>query len=87
MGILATATFRINHLAGCPLMSDKDLKREGRGSFDYRIAMNSTLRVVKWHDNKAVTVASNLEELGLLRLKSEGMSNQKIMLTSLILVR
>ena len=64
IGILATATFRINRLAGCPLMSDKNLKREGRGSFDYRIAMNSTLRVVKWHDNKAVTVASNFGGIG-----------------------
>ena len=64
MCILATATFRMNHLAGCPLMSDKDLKKEGRGSFDYRIDMNSTLRVVKWHDNKAVTVASTFGGVG-----------------------
>ena len=56
-GILATATFRMNRLAGCPLMSDRDLKK-GRGSFDYQTDMNSTLRVVKWHDNKAVTFAS-----------------------------
>ena len=27
MGILATATFRMNRLAGCSLMSDKDLKK------------------------------------------------------------
>ena len=53
MGMLATATFRMNRLTGCPLMSDKDLKK-GRGSFDYRTDMNSTLHVVKWHDNKAV---------------------------------
>ena len=39
-------------------MSDRDLKKEGRGSFDYQTDMNSTLRVVKWHDNKAVTFAS-----------------------------
>ena len=64
MDILATATFRINRLAGCPLISNKDLKKEGRGSFDYRTDMNSTLRVVKWHDNKAVTVASTLEGVG-----------------------
>ena len=39
-------------------MSNRDLKKEGRGSFDYQTDMNSTLRVVKWHDNKAVTFAS-----------------------------
>ena len=48
----------MNRLAGCPLMSDRDLKKEGRGSFDYQTDMNSTLRVAKWHDNKAVTFAS-----------------------------
>ena len=32
-GILATATFRSNRIGLCPLMSDKDLKSEGRGSF------------------------------------------------------
>ena len=57
-GILATATFRMNRLAGYPLMSNKDLKKEGCRSFDYQTDMNSTLCVVKWRDNKAVTVSS-----------------------------
>ena len=69
MGILATATFRMNGLARWPLMSDKDLKKEGRGSFDYRIDMNSTLRVVKWHNNKAVTVAPTFGGIGALSTK------------------
>ena len=30
--ILATATFRSNRIGLCPLMSNKDLKSEGRGS-------------------------------------------------------
>ena len=64
MGILATATFRMNRLTGCPLMSDKDFKKEGRWSFDYRTNMNLMLRVVKWHDNKAVTVASTFGGVG-----------------------
>ena len=86
MGILATATFRMNRLAGCPLMCDKDLKKEGRGSFDYRTDMISTLRVIKWHDNKAVTVVSTFGGVGALPTKSDGMANQKIMLTFLILI-
>ena len=57
MGILATRTFRMNRLAGCLLMSNKDLKKECRGSFDYRTDMNSILCIIKWHDNKAVAVA------------------------------
>ena len=31
-GIFTTATFRTNHLKGCPLTSDKELKKEGHGS-------------------------------------------------------
>ena len=53
MGILSTATLRSNRVAGCPLMSDKDLKATRSGSFDYRIDLNSPLRIVKWY-NKGV---------------------------------
>ena len=31
-GIFTTATFRTNHLKGCPLTSDKELKKEEHGS-------------------------------------------------------
>ena len=34
MGILSTATWRSNRVVGFPLMSGKDLKSAGRGSFD-----------------------------------------------------
>ena len=47
------------------------LKKEGRGSFDYRIDMNSTLRVVKWHDNKAVTVAFTFGGIGSSSTKNQ----------------
>ena len=71
MGILATATFKMNCLARCPLMSDKDLKKEGRGTFDCRTDKNSTLRVVKWHDNKAVTVGSTFGGVGASSTKKQ----------------
>ena len=35
MGILVTGTFRSNRLAGSSMV-EKDLKKQGRGSFDYR---------------------------------------------------
>ena len=59
MGILSTATLRSNFVAGCPRMSDKDLKATGRGSFDYCININSFLHVVKWYDNKGVIPGSS----------------------------
>ena len=55
-GILATATFKSNTIGLFLLMCDKHLKSEGRGSFDYRVDLNSSLRMVKWYDNKAVVL-------------------------------
>ena len=77
MGILATATFTMNRLAGCPLMSDKDLKKEGGGSFDYRTDMNLMLRIAKWHDNKAVTVAPTFGGIGALSTKKRWNAKSK----------
>ena len=47
MGILSAATLRSNRIVGCPLMSDKDLRATGSGSFDYHVDLSSSLRVVK----------------------------------------
>ena len=45
-------------MIGCPLASYKELKKEGRGLFDYRTDVNSGFHVVKWYDNKCVHLAS-----------------------------
>ena len=50
--------FCTNYLNGCPLASDKELKKEECGSHDYRNDANSGLHVVKWYDNKCVHLAS-----------------------------
>ena len=46
MGILTTATIRTNRTAGCPLLSEKDLKKNGRGSVSFKCDMNSGLAMV-----------------------------------------
>ena len=58
-GILAIGTIRANRLQKCPLASNKDLEKEGRGSSDYRVDLNSDIVIVKWVDNSTVTVVSN----------------------------
>ena len=58
IGILSTATFRTNHLKGCPIASDKELKKEDCGSYDCRSDVNSGVHVIKWHDHKCVHLAS-----------------------------
>ena len=55
--IFLTATFGANRLNGCPLSTQKDLKKQRRGSFDYRTDFNTGLHVVKWFGNKYVHFA------------------------------
>ena len=60
MGITSVATFCSNRLGGYPLVSKKDLKKRGRGSFDYW--MDYKYRdtfVFKWFDNICVVVESS----------------------------
>ena len=56
-GIFSSATFRTNCLNGCPLSTEKELKKQGCGSFDYRTDGNTRLHVVKWFDNKCLYLA------------------------------
>ena len=65
-GIFSTATFKTNRLYGCPLSTEKELKKQGRRSFDYRTDGNTGLHVVKWFDNKCVHLA-----LTFLSVKAE----------------
>ncbi|RXM29424.1 PiggyBac transposable element-derived protein 3 [Acipenser ruthenus] len=60
-GIHCTGTVRGNRLPGVNLMCDDELKRTGRGSFDQKMAMvgETTLHVVKWYDNRSVTLLSD----------------------------
>uniref|UniRef100_A0AAV2IYF0 PiggyBac transposable element-derived protein domain-containing protein n=1 Tax=Knipowitschia caucasica TaxID=637954 RepID=A0AAV2IYF0_KNICA len=52
-------TIRKNRLMGCTLEEDRDLLRRGRGSFDFRVDNDAKLAVVKWADNKTVTLVSS----------------------------
>jgi hypothetical protein len=58
VGIWSVGTIRSNRLRGCPLISDKELTRRGRGSSDVCVDINSGVRIVKWFDNRVVHVAS-----------------------------
>ena len=58
MGIPAVCTVRSNRLEKCPLKTEKELRKEGRGAMDFMLSDDGIL-IVKWYDNKEVTVASN----------------------------
>ena len=57
-GIWSVGTIRSNRTRGCDLKSEKELKKEGRGSSDYRVDANSGLHVVRWMDSSAVQLSS-----------------------------
>jgi hypothetical protein len=58
MGIPAACTLRSNRMENCPLMTEKELKKLGRGAMDFKSSEDGVL-IVKWFDNKEVVVASN----------------------------
>lgn len=58
LGILATGTIRGNRLMGCSLKSEKELKKEGRGSMDEKVIEEGDVVLVRWLDNGVVNIAS-----------------------------
>eukprot|EP00795_Rhopilema_esculentum_P005813 gene5813-11114_t len=44
---------------GSPLQSNKEMKKAGRGSMDYKSDINSGIVVTTWLDNNCVHIASN----------------------------
>ena len=57
----AVATIRKDRLKGAAdhLLSEKELKKKGRGSFDYVVEANSGVTVLRWFDNGLVQMVSN----------------------------
>ncbi|KAG0431384.1 hypothetical protein HPB47_021836 [Ixodes persulcatus] len=66
LGILSSGTLRCNRLQGCPLKSDKELKKEGRGSYDFKVTEQEDVVIVRWHDNGPVNMISTLVGMGNL---------------------
>ncbi|XP_059209229.1 piggyBac transposable element-derived protein 3-like [Centropristis striata] len=67
LGLRSLGTIRKNRLKGCTLEDDRALLRQGRGSFDYRVDNEAEVAVVKWSDNKAVTLASSCAAISPLK--------------------
>lgn len=59
IGLRITGTIRSNRTCRCPLKDDKALKKEERGSYDYKYEEKNELFFLKWHDNSTFTIASN----------------------------
>ena len=59
-GMAATGTVRANRTENAPLQAVDDMKKEARGYSDVVNDNNSNVTLVRWKDNKVVTVASTL---------------------------
>ncbi|XP_057308993.1 piggyBac transposable element-derived protein 3-like [Hydractinia symbiolongicarpus] len=60
-GIQMVGTVRRNRIGKCPVSSDKEIKKKGRGTHEERVATidDVDVCVVSWFDNKVVTLLSN----------------------------
>ena len=66
-GLLTVVIIRANRLHNCPLTSNKDLEKQGRGSMDYRTDSNYGVIITMWVDNSTMELTSNfigIEPLG-----------------------
>ncbi|KAK3921562.1 PiggyBac transposable element-derived protein 3 [Frankliniella fusca] len=52
---LSTGAVRSNRIDNCPLISDKELKKRGRGSYDFM--SKDGVQITKWMDSKVVHMA------------------------------
>ena len=61
IGYRATGTMRENRIKNCPLKTTSLMKKEERGSYDYRFDTKNEILIVKWLDNKCVIVGTNYD--------------------------
>ena len=57
-GFCYVGTITANRLHGAPLKSEKELTKEGRGSYHCVVETTQNLSLVRWLDNRCVTVVS-----------------------------
>ncbi|KAL2096971.1 hypothetical protein ACEWY4_006178 [Coilia grayii] len=57
--IYFVGTLRSNRLAGCQLEDEKSLAKRGRGSVDAMVEKEGSMVIVRWYDNKFVTLISS----------------------------
>jgi hypothetical protein len=63
-------TVRANRLKGCDLKTEKELKKDRRGSYDCKVHSASNIIAVRWYDNTSVDLLSTYigtEPMGQVR--------------------
>lgn len=75
MNIAATGTIRQNRKAGCLLKSEKELRQEGRGAYDFK--SSDGVVVCDWYDNRLVSIASNFHSVEPTTIQQRWCKKQK----------
>ena len=78
-GILSVGTVRTNKLPNFPLPSDAELKKHGRGAHAEKVAFagNVKMSVVRWFDNRPVTLCQLLCAPSLWEMSGDGTKPRK----------
>ena len=90
-GIAATGTVRINRVENAPLRPIKEMEKLERGASDVVTDKNSNLTLVRWKDNKVVTVVSTFEKcpsgklIVMSKLKMAGLRLNSLKVSSYII--
>ncbi|KFM60345.1 PiggyBac transposable element-derived protein 2, partial [Stegodyphus mimosarum] len=59
----ASGTIRENRTEKCPIMDDKKMSKKERGFYDSKFDTTNEILVVKWKDNKCVSLATNFDTI------------------------
>lgn len=79
-GYEAAGTVRENRTGQCTLKSTAAMKKEPRGSYDFRSC--SDVLMIRWHDNSVVTIASNFGTVEEGRVQRWSQNQHKIVSVS-----
>ena len=78
---------RNDRIMKCPLVDVKKMKKNKRGSFDFR--SDGNIEIVRWNDNSVVTIGSNaygVQPIGSAKRWIKGKGKQNIQQPAVIAV-
>lgn len=76
-GIWSTGTIRGNRFGKIDFKTEKDLQKEGRGSFDFRVERSDNIFLLRWLDGSIVQLLSSIHGHEPLKMVSRFCAKEK----------
>lgn len=76
-GIGMTGTIMGNRIENSPIVSPDILKKQSRGTFDYRTDTTTNCTVTTWNDNRVVTIVSSVDPVFPIGKANRWVSSEK----------